>query len=59
LFLALAWFLRRSVWIEAAMAKQKSARSRWVYSPKAAPKPKVPDEIKLEVSQLAQEIIDE
>ncbi|MDS3862405.1 hypothetical protein RIF25_16535 [Thermosynechococcaceae cyanobacterium BACA0444] len=41
------------------MAKHKSSKYQWVYSPKAAPKPKVPDEVKLEVSQLAQALIDE
>lgn len=41
------------------MAKKKSRQYQWVYSPSSAPKPKVPDEIKTEVQEKAQKLVEE
>jgi hypothetical protein len=41
------------------MSKRKLPPKMWVHSPRSAPKPKVPDDVKSEVSQQAQELIDE
>jgi hypothetical protein len=40
------------------MAKRKLPPKIWVYSPSPAPKAKVPDDVKSQVSQQAQELID-
>ena len=41
------------------MAKRKLPPKMWVYAPRAAPKAKVPEAVKTEVSQQGQGLIDE